>query len=71
MADQKRSPALPQVPTFAEAKVPGMIALAFFTMVAPPGTSEEIVASTYKIFSDALALPDVKQKYAEQGTPCG
>ena len=72
VADQRRSPALPQVPTFAESGVPGMISLAFFAMVAPPGTPKEIVASTYRIFSGALALADVKQKYAEQGaTPCG
>jgi tripartite-type tricarboxylate transporter receptor subunit TctC len=72
VADQKRSPLLPQVPTFVESKVPGMVAVTFFTMVAPPGTSKEVVAATYKAFAGALQAPDVKRKFAEQGaTPCG
>jgi tripartite-type tricarboxylate transporter receptor subunit TctC len=72
VADQRRSPLLPQVPTFIEAKVTGMVSLAFFSVVAPPGTPQEVVASTYKAFSAALALADVRQQYAEQGaTPCG
>jgi len=72
VADQKRSPLLPQVPTFVESGVAGMVAVTFFSMVAPPGTSSEIVATTYKAFASALGLPDVKQKFAEQGaTPGG
>ena len=71
VADQKRSPLLPQVPTFVESKVPGMVAVTFFSMVAPPGTSKEIVAYAYKAFSGALQLPDVKQKFAEQGATIG
>jgi len=72
VADQKRSPLLPQVPTFVESGVAGMVAVTFFSMVAPPGTPSEIVATTYKAFASALALPDVKQKFAEQGaTPGG
>ena len=72
VADEKRSPLLPQVPTFVESRVPGMVAVTFFSMVAPPGTSREVIAATHKAFSGALALPDVKQKFAEQGaTPGG
>ena len=72
VADQKRSPLLPQVPSFVESKLPGMVAVTFFSMVAPPGTPQEVVAATHKVFADALALPDVKQKFAEQGaTPGG
>lgn len=72
VADQKRSPLLPQVPTFVESKVPGMVAVTFFTMVAPAGTSKETVAYAHKAFADALQAPDVKQKFAEQGaTPGG
>jgi tripartite-type tricarboxylate transporter receptor subunit TctC len=71
VADQKRSPLLPQVPTFVESKVAGMVAVTFFSMVAPPGTSKETVAYAYKAFSGALQLPDVKQKFAEQGATPG
>lgn len=72
VADQKRSPLLPQVPTFVESKLPGMVAVTFFSMVAPPGTPKDVVAAAHKAFAGALALPDVQQKFAEQGaTPGG
>ncbi|WP_414708657.1 Bug family tripartite tricarboxylate transporter substrate binding protein [Ramlibacter sp.] len=67
VADDERSPALPNVPTFVEAKVPGMEAVTFFSIVAPPGTPRDAVAYAYKAFAAALALPDVKQRFAEQG----
>jgi tripartite-type tricarboxylate transporter receptor subunit TctC len=72
VADTQRSPLLPQVPTFVESKVPDMVAVTFFTMVAPPGTPKEVVAHANKAFSAALQAPDVKEKFAEQGaTPGG
>ncbi|MGZ5271894.1 MAG: Bug family tripartite tricarboxylate transporter substrate binding protein [Ramlibacter sp.] len=72
VADHKRSPLLPQVPSFEESKVPGMVAVTFFSMVAPPGTPQDAVGYAYKAFSGALQAPDVKQKFAEQGaTPAG
>ncbi|HEY8360948.1 MAG TPA: tripartite tricarboxylate transporter substrate binding protein [Ramlibacter sp.] len=72
VADQKRSTLLPQVPTFVEAKVPGMVAVTFFSMVAPPGTPKAAVDYAHKQFSAALQAPDVQQKFAAQGaTPGG
>jgi len=72
VADEKRSPLLPNVPTFVESKLPGMVAVTFFTMVAPPGTSGDIIEATYKNFSGALAQADTRKKFAEQGaTPAG
>lgn len=72
VADDQRSPALPDVPTFAEAKVPGMQAVTFFSMVAPPGTPKEVVAYAHKHVAAALAAPDVKQKFLDQGAlPAG
>ncbi|NDZ14651.1 tripartite tricarboxylate transporter substrate binding protein [Variovorax sp. WS11] len=67
VADEQRSHALPEVPTFAEQKLPAMNAVTWFAVVAPPGTPADKVASTQKAIADALALPDVKQKFAEQG----
>jgi tripartite-type tricarboxylate transporter receptor subunit TctC len=67
VADEQRSRALPQVPTFAQAGLPGMTAVTFFTMVAPPGTPREDVNYAYKAVSGALAQPDVKQKFEAQG----
>ncbi len=71
VADDKRSVALPQVPTFAEAKLPEMKAVTFFTMVAPPGTPKDAIDHAHKAFSDALKLPDVRQKFEEQGAVPG
>ena len=67
IADEQRSRALPDVPTFAEQKLPAMNAVTWFAVVAPPGTPQAKVASTQKAIAEALALPDVKQKFAEQG----
>ncbi len=67
VADDQRSPALPQVPTFAEAKLPPMQAVTFFSMVAPPGTPAAAVDYMHKAVAQALAQPDVKQKFQDQG----
>ena len=67
VADEQRSKALPNVPTFAEQKLPAMNAVTWFAVVAPPGTPAGTVDATQKAMAAALALPDVKQKFAEQG----
>ncbi len=72
VADEKRSPLLAEVPTFVESKLPGMVAVTFFTMVAPPGTPRDAVAYAQKQFAAALASPDVQKQFAQQGaTPGG
>ena len=72
VAGEERSRALPNVPTFAEAKLPGMQAVTFFAMVAPPGTPKEVIDYAHKHFAAALAAPDVQSKFLEQGaTPGG
>ncbi len=67
VADELRAKNLPQVPTFAESKLPAMNAVTFFAVMAPPGTPAATVAAVHKSVAEALALPDVKQKFAEQG----
>ena len=67
VADEHRSAALPEVPTFADEKLPAMNAVTWFAVVAPPGTPAATIASTQKAFADALALPDVRQKFAHEG----
>ena len=70
VADDQRSPVLPQVPTLKESGV-NMEAVTFFTMVAPPNTPKEAIAYAHRQFSTALAAPDVKQKFLEQGAVPG
>ncbi len=67
VADEQRSRALPDVPTFAEQKLPAMNAVTWFAAVAPPGTPQGKVDAVQKAIAEALATPDVKQKFAEQG----
>ncbi|WP_048439330.1 tripartite tricarboxylate transporter substrate binding protein [Caenimonas sp. SL110] len=70
VADEERSPILPQVPTLRESGV-NMEAVTFFTMVAPPGTPKDAVAYAHRHFSSALAAPDVRQRFLEQGAVPG
>ena len=63
----KRSPALPDVPTIAEAGVPGYEATSWFGLLAPAGTPAPIVAKLNASILKALADPEVKKKLAEQG----
>jgi tripartite-type tricarboxylate transporter receptor subunit TctC len=67
VADEQRAKTLPQVPTFVESKLLGMVAVTFFSVVAPPGTPPAAVNAVQKSIADALAMPDVKVKFAEQG----
>ncbi|RYY95077.1 MAG: tripartite tricarboxylate transporter substrate binding protein, partial [Comamonadaceae bacterium] len=63
----KRSPELPNVPTIAEAGVPGYEATSWFGMFAPAATPAPIVAKLNAALVKALADPEVKKKLAEQG----
>jgi len=67
VADERRSNALPQVATFSELGLPGMSAVTFFSVVAPPGTPAELARQIHRHFADALALPDVRQRFSAQG----
>jgi len=63
----KRSPELPDVPTIAEAGVPGYEATSWFGMFAPANTPAPIVAQLNKALVKVLAQPDIKKKINEQG----
>ncbi len=63
----RRSPELPDVPTIAEAGVPGYEATSWFGMFAPAGTPAPVVAKLNAAIVKVLAQPDVRKKLAEQG----
>ena len=63
----KRSPELPDVPTIAEAGVPGYEATSWFGMLAPAGTPAPIIAQLNTAIAKVLANPEYKQKIAAQG----
>ena len=63
----QRSPFLPDVPTAAEAGVPGYEVTSWNGVFAPVGTPAEILALLYKSIHEIVAMPDVKQRYADLG----
>lgn len=72
VADSKRAHSLPDVPTIAEAGVPGFLSVTWFGVVAPPSTPDAVAREISRAFSDVIKMPDVANKFVEQGgTPMG
>ena len=61
-----RSPVLPEVPTIAEAGVPGYEAVQWSGFFAPAGTPREIVARLNKEMVSILHLPIVQERLAAE-----
>ena len=67
ITSRKRSPAVPQVPTFIEAGVPEFEFSSEFGLLMASGTPREIVALLNRELARILRLPDVKGRLATQG----
>lgn len=63
----KRSPAAPDVPTIAEAALPGFEASNWYGMVAPARTPPAIIRKVHDDIARALATPDVRERMLNQG----
>lgn len=63
----KRSADLPNVPTIAEAGVPGYEATSWFGMFAPAATPAPVLAKISTALGKVLANPEVKKKIDDQG----
>jgi tripartite-type tricarboxylate transporter receptor subunit TctC len=63
----QRSPFLADVPTVAEAGVPGYEVTSWNGLFAPAATPPEIIGLLNKTIHEIVASPDVKQKYADLG----
>jgi len=63
----KRSELTPDVPTIAEAGVPGYEATIWLGLMAPTGTPKEIVDKLNTEINKVIARPDVKEAWAKQG----
>jgi tripartite-type tricarboxylate transporter receptor subunit TctC len=63
----KRSGALPEVPTIAEAGVAGYESLSWSGLAVPAGTPRDIIARLNKEGGAVLGTADMRQKLAEQG----
>jgi tripartite-type tricarboxylate transporter receptor subunit TctC len=62
-----RVPSVPDVPTMAEAGVPGFDASSWGGFLVPTGTPKDIVAKLNEGINAALAVPEVKNKLAAVG----
>ena len=63
----KRLSWLPDVPTVAEAGLPGFDVVAWFGFIAPAGTPADIVARLNAEAQKALAMPSVREALTKQG----
>jgi tripartite-type tricarboxylate transporter receptor subunit TctC len=60
-------PFFPDVPTLSEAGIKGVELGNWFGLFAPAATPAEVVARLGREVAKAVALPDVRQRYAELG----
>lgn len=63
----KRVAALPDVPTVAEAGVPGYSALQWYGVLAPAGTPPPVTVRLQAAIADALRTQDVRERLAQDG----
>jgi tripartite-type tricarboxylate transporter receptor subunit TctC len=63
----RRSPVLPDLPTVAEAALPGFEAVAPYALFVPAGTPAEIIALLNREVNAVLLMSEVRDKLAEQG----
>ena len=64
VCSERRVATLPAVPAMAEI-YPGFVSIAWFGVVAPPGTSPRIAEKLSASIREALGLPDVGKKLAD------
>lgn len=63
----KRSKLMPDLPTVAESGYPGFESTNFFGLFAPANTPKEIIARLHTASVKVLALPDLVERFANQG----
>jgi tripartite-type tricarboxylate transporter receptor subunit TctC len=68
VADTKRSPALPDVPTSAESGLPGFEAVQYYGLAAPAGTPQPIVARLNNELVKILTTDEMKKRLLQEGS---
>jgi tripartite-type tricarboxylate transporter receptor subunit TctC len=63
----KRSPALPELPTVAEAGVPGYEASLWYGLVGPSGIPADVVRRLNTEIVAVLSLPEIRDRLLKQG----
>jgi tripartite-type tricarboxylate transporter receptor subunit TctC len=67
VSTKKRSLALPDIPTMAEAGYPDVQGESWFVVVVPAGTPSEIIALLHRDIAKMMTLPDMKERLATLG----
>ena len=67
LSSAKRSSVAPEIPTLAEAGVPGYAVEQWFGVIAPAGTPREVIARLHTAIVSALKDPQVKQRFLDDG----
>ncbi len=67
VASRKRTPALPEVPTFVEAGYPAVVVDSRFGIVAPAATPREVITRLNAAMVKALGAADVRERYIAMG----
>jgi tripartite-type tricarboxylate transporter receptor subunit TctC len=63
LADTHRSPMLPEIPTTAEAGLPGLVSTGWFALAAPPKTPQPLASEIAKAAIESIKMPDVQAKF--------
>ena len=62
VASPERASAVPEVPTIAEAGLPGFRSITWFALVAPPATPAALAAKINRDVVESLQKPDIAEK---------
>ncbi len=71
VTSDKRLAELPDVPTMAEAGVKDMVVTAWFGLVAPAGTPQDVVDKLYIATRDVVRSPDISDRFKAMGGQAG
>ena len=71
ITDGKRAPQMPDVPTAAEAGLPGFVSTAWFAVAGPPKMAPALAERIAGDFAAVLRLPDVQAKFRAVGAEPG
>jgi tripartite-type tricarboxylate transporter receptor subunit TctC len=72
IATASRNPVAPEIPTIAEAGLPGFEVTSWYGVLAPAGTPREITNRLSREIAKSLSTPDMRQRFADLGaTPVG
>ena len=63
----KRASVIPELPTLAEAGLPGFEAISWFGLMAPAGTPAPIIAKAHQQAFKVANMPDIREKLAALG----